>query len=361
MTGRWVLHVDLDEFIAAVEILRRPELRGRPVVVGGRGDPSERAVVSTASYAAREYGVGSGMPLKIAARKLKDVPDAVFLPVDADEYSAASAVVMDTLRGFDAVVEVLGWDEAFLGVVTDDPEALAERIRAAILDATGLHASVGIGDNKLRAKIATGFGKPRGVFRLTAATWFDVMGERPTDALWGIGSRTAKRLARHGITTVRELAAADDRVLAAEFGPKMGPWIGTIGRGSDTSPVTADPWIARSHSRETTFPEDLTDWSEVAEHARRLAAVVTADIVAEDRPGVRVGLKVRYAPFETHTVSAPLADPTLDPSVVADAAVALTDRLDHARAVRLLGVRVEMAPPRPHAAGGEVPPSRRRL
>ena len=172
----WVLHVDLDQFIAAVEVLRRPELAGLPVIVGGRGDPTERAVVSTASYEARAFGVGSGMPLRLAARK---VPDAVILPVDAPAYTEASEQVMDALRGLGVVVEVLGWDEAFLGVQSDDPEAFARRAQSAILEATQLHSSVGIGDNKVRAKIATGFGKPRGVFRLTRDNWFEVMGPRP--------------------------------------------------------------------------------------------------------------------------------------------------------------------------------------
>src|SRR5262245_32367354 len=164
---------------------RRPELEGIPVIVGGRGDPTERGVVSTASYAAREFGVGSGMPLRVAARKC---PDAVFLPVDRPAYDAASAEVMETLRsllwgGVPIVLEVLGWDEAFLGPgpghsELGDPMAFAATIRAAVLEATGLHCSVGVGDNKLRAKIATEFGKPRGSYRLVDANWFDVMGSR---------------------------------------------------------------------------------------------------------------------------------------------------------------------------------------
>src|SRR4029079_5084402 len=149
----------LDQFIAAVEMLRRPELAGKPVVVGGRGDPTERGVVATASYAAREHGVGSGMPLRIAARK---IPDAVFLPVDKPAYDAVSARVMATLRSFPVVVEVLGWDEAFVvaeslgwtwacaGASTADPEQLARDIQARVLERTELHCSVGIGDNKLQ-------------------------------------------------------------------------------------------------------------------------------------------------------------------------------------------------------------------
>lgn len=343
--SRWILHVDLDQFIAAVEVLRRPELRGRPVVVGARGDPTERGVVSTASYEAREYGVGSGMPLRVAARKLRDVPDAVFLPVDADAYTAASGVVMDTLRGQGAVVQVLGWDEAFLGVHTTDPERFARDVQGAVLAASGLHCSVGIGDNTLRAKIATDFGKPRGTFRLTADNWFAVMGDRDTSALWGIGTKTAKKLAALGIHTVKELAAADDDALASALGPTTGPWLRRLGVGLGRTEVDPEPYIPRGHGRETTFQHDLTDPDAVADEVRTLAGRVAADVRAEGRPAVRVTLKVRYAPFETHTTGKALPEPTFDASAIADAAVALTERLDPDRAVRLLGVRLDMTPP----------------
>ena len=342
MTRAWVLHVDLDQFIAAVEVLRRPDLAGKPVVVGGRGDPTERGVVSTASYEARAFGVGSAMPLRTAARKC---PDAVFLPVDAPAYEAASARVMETLRSFDAVVEVLGWDEAFMGVEADDPEAFAARVQKAVLEATGLHCSVGIGDNKLRAKIATEFGKPQGTFRLTEDNWYAVMADRPTDSLWGIGRKTAKRLAGMGLMTVGELARADARLLAAELGPTMGPWYRRLARGVDSSPVESTPWVARSHGREATFQVDLSDPARVQQEVRRLARLVTEDVLKEGRPAVRVGLKVRYAPFDTHTRSLTLAGPTLDPDLVEAAAVELLGRFDGTRSVRLLGVRAEMVPP----------------
>lgn len=342
MSASWVLHVDLDQFIAAVEVLRRPELAGRPVVVGGRGDPAERGVVSTASYEAREYGVRSGMPLRTAARKC---PEAVFLPVDGPAYEEVSAQVMDTLRSLDAVVEVLGWDEAFLGVETDDAEAFARQVRAAVLDATRLHCSVGIGDNKLRAKIATEFGKPGGFFRLTQDNWFAVMADRPTSALWGIGQKTAKRLTRLGVSTVRELAEADPRRLAAELGPTMGPWYRRLARGVDTSPVDDSPYIARGRGRETTYQQNMTDWAEVESEVRRLAGLVAADLRTEGRPAIRVGVKVRYAPFETRTRSMTLDAPTTDAEAIATAAVGLLGKLDSDRAVRLLGVRAEMAKP----------------
>jgi DNA polymerase-4 len=345
----WVLHVDMDQFIAAVEVLRRPELEGLPVVVGGRGDPTERGVVSTASYEARAFGVGSGMPLRVAARRC---PDAVFLPVDKQAYDAASAVVMDTLRAIPgAVVEVLGWDEAFLGIATDDPESVARQVQADVLAATQLHCSVGIGDTKVRAKIATDFGKPRGTFRLTRENWFAHMGERPTRDLWGVGSRVQQRLAALGIETVRQLAEAPEEVLVAEFGPNTGPHFGRLGRGVSTSTVDDTPWVARAHGRETTFQEDLTG-SQVADALQVLAAQVVEDIRAEDRACVRVHLKVRFAPFFTVNRSRKLAEPTFDPDVLARTAVELWERLEDERAVRLLGLRAEMVPPE----GGYEPP-----
>jgi DNA polymerase-4 len=334
-----VLHVDLDQFVAAVEVLRRPELAGLPVVVGGRGDPTERGVVSTASYEARAYGVGSGMPLRVAARKC---PDAVFLPVDARAYEEASSAVMEALRSSGAVVEVLGWDEAFLAVTADDPDAFARQVQQTVLAATGLHCSVGIGDNKLRAKLATDFGKPRGVFTLVADNWYDVMADRPTNALWGIGKKTARRLGLSGITTVAELAAADPHQLALELGPTMGPWYRRLAQGVDPSPVDATPYVPRGRSRETTFQDNLTDWGEVRSEVRRLAERVAADVRREGRPAVRVGVKVRYAPFFTSTRSLTLAQPTMDSDDISAAALELIERFDAARAVRLLGVRAEM-------------------
>ena len=169
------------------------------------------------------------MPLKTAVRRC---PEAVLLPVDGPAYDAASAVVMETLRAIPgAVVEVLGWDEAFVGIETDDPEAVARTVQADVLAATDLHCSVGIGDTKVRAKIATEFGKPRGMFRLTRENWFEVMGEKSTKELWGIGNRIPQRLAALGIKTVRELAETPDEPLIAEFGPNTGPHIGRLGRG----------------------------------------------------------------------------------------------------------------------------------
>lgn len=277
----WVLHVDLDQFIAAVEVLRRPELAGLPVIVGGRGDPTERAVVSTASYEARAFGVGSGMPLRIAARK---VPDAVILPVDAPAYTETSEEVMATLRA-----------------------------------------------------------QP-GVFRLTSDNWLEVMGDKPTRALWGVGPKVSKRLEGLGIRTVAELAVADEAALQGEFGPKMGPWYRQLGRGDGSATVDDTPWVARGHGRETTFQQDIVDPADIERAARELAAQVLDDVAKEGRPVVGVGLKIRYAPFITKTLVHKIAS-TSDPEVVVAEILRLVARIQPDRPLRLLGVRAEMAMP----------------
>jgi nucleotidyltransferase/DNA polymerase involved in DNA repair len=336
----WVLHVDLDQFIAAVEVLRHPELRGRPVVVGGDGDPAKRGVVATASYEARAHGVHSGLPLRTALRRC---PAAVFLPVDKTAYEAVSATIMAALREFDAVVEVMGWDEAFLAVETEDPEDVARRIQEQVRAVSRLDCTVGIGENKLQAKIATGFGKPAGVFRITHETWLSVLGGRPTDALWGIGSRTAKRLAELSIMTVDDLAASAPRDLAPHFGPTIGPWLVQLARGIDLSPVTDEPYVARSRSREVTFQENLSDWTQVRTEVARIAARVSEDVTAEGRLAARIVVKVRYAPFFTKTHGHSLPEPTQDPAVIESAALAALEGFTRKDPVRLLGVRAEFA------------------
>ena len=339
---RWVLHVDLDMFLAAVEILRRPELAGKPVVVGGRGIVNERAVVSTASYEAREFGIRSGMPLRTAYKKC---PDAVFLPVDAPHYLAASAEVMAAVRAWSGAAypscsrcsagtrrsSAPGEGHGDLG----DPREMAMVVRSAVLERTRLHCSVGIGNNKLQAKIATDFGKPShlngGTYAITDETWYDEMGARPTRALWGIGSKIAGRLSSLGIETVTDLATSDIDLLVGEFGPTMGPWFHRLGRGVDSSPVDATPWVARAHGREETYQQDLT-WDEVPAAVRALAARVVEDIDAEGRPAMRVHLKIRYRNFFTVTRSRKLTEPSNDPAVLGDVAVALLEKVEPERA-----------------------------
>jgi DNA polymerase-4 len=342
---RWILHVDLDQFLAAVELRRHPELAGLPVIVGGNGDPTEaRKVVTCASYPAREFGVHAGMPLRAAARRC---PDATFLPSDSAAYDAASEEVMGLLRDLGHPVEVWGWDEAYVGAETDDPFALAEQIRTVIAAQTGLSCSVGISDNKQRAKVATGFGKPDGVYRLTDENWMAVMGDRPVDALWGVGPKTAKKLVGMGIHTVADLAATDATVLTSAFGPTTGLWILLLAKGGGDDTVSPQPWVPRSRSHVVTFPQDLTDPAEMTAAVDDLAVRTLDEVVEQGRTVTRVAVTVRTKTFFTRTKIRKLPAPTIDAETITTTAREVLAQFDLDRPVRLLGVRLELAMPQP--------------
>ena len=343
MTARWVLHVDLDQFQAAVEVRRNPDLAGLPVIVGGNGDPNEpRKVVTCASYPAREFGVHAGMPLRSAARRC---PDATFLPLDTDAYDEASEEVMGLLRDFGHPVEVWGWDEAYLGADVDDPFQLAEQIREVVAAGTGLSCSVGISDNKQRAKVATGFGKPAGIYALTEDNWMAVMGDRTVDALWGVGPKTAKKLAGMGITTVADLASTDAQLLTSTFGPTTGLWILLLAKGGGDTNVSAQPWVPRSRSHVITFPSDLTDRAEIDSAVVELANTTLAEIVGQGRTVTRVAVTVRTKTFFTRTKIRKLQAAGNDADLITQTALDLLDQFELDRPIRLLGVRLELAPP----------------
>ncbi|MGV0814083.1 DNA polymerase IV [Mycolicibacterium boenickei] len=337
----WVLHVDLDQFLASVELRRHPELEGLPVIVGGSGDPTEpRKVVTCASYQAREFGVHAGMPLRTAARKC---PDATFLPSDPDAYDAASEQVMGLLRDLGHPLEVWGWDEAYLGADVNDPVELAERIRTVIAAETGLSCSVGISDNKQRAKVATGLAKPAGVYVLTEQNWMAVMGDRPTDALWGVGPKTTKKLAALGITSVADLAATDATVLTSAFGPSTGLWILLLAKGGGDTEVSSEPWIPRSRSHVITFPRDLTDRDEMDDAIRDLTRRTLDEVVEQGRIVTRVAVTVRTSTFYTRTKIRKLSSPSTDVDAITETALAVFDQFELDRPIRLLGVRLELA------------------
>lgn len=340
----WILHVDLDQFLASVELRRHPELVGLPVIVGGNGDPTEpRKVVTCASYEARQHGVHAGMPLRNAARRC---PEATFLPSDPPAYDAASDQVMGLLRDLGHPLEVWGWDEAYLGAdQTVDPTELAERIRTIIAGETGLSCSVGISDNKQRAKVATGFGKPDGVYQLTDANWMDVMGGRDVDALWGVGPKTTKKLAALGITTVWQLAHADAELLTATFGPRTGLWLLLLAKGGGDDTVSSEPWVPRSRSHVITFPHDLTERADMDAAVTRLARQALQDVTQEARVATRVAVTVRTASFYTRTKIRKLEHPSTDPDVITTAALRVLDLFELDRPIRLLGVRLELAMP----------------
>jgi DNA polymerase-4 len=286
--------------------------------------------------------------MRTAARRS---PDAVFLPVDRPAYEEVSAEVMAALRQLGYVTEELGWDEAFVAADTGDPEAVAREIQQQIKAATQLESSVGIGENRIQAKLASNFAKPAGVFRLTHQNWFAVMGGLPTGKLLGIGAKTERKLAELGIGTVAELAEADIGAVAARLGPTIGPWLVQTARGLGSAEVSAEPYVPRSRSRETTFQQNIEDWAQVREEVLRLAAQVTRDVEAEQRPAVRIVVKVRHAPFFTSTHGQTLAEPTSDGAAIGEAALAALDKFTDRRPVRLLGVRAEFPPDPADRAG----------
>jgi DNA polymerase-4 len=343
MKPTWILHVDLDQFLASVELRRHPELAGSPVIVGGSGDPTEpRKVVTCASYEARQFGVHAGMPLRAAARRC---PAATFLPSDPAAYDAASDQVMGLLRDLGHPVEVWGWDEAFVGTDLDDPNELADEIRTVVASETGLSCSVGISDNKQRAKVATGFAKPAGVFALTDANWMSVMGDRPVDALWGVGPKTARKLAALDIGTVRQLACSDAELLTSTFGPRTGLGLLVLANGGGDDDISIEPWVPRSRSHVITFRHDLTDRAEIRSAVTELAKQTLTDVVARSRIVTRVAVTVRTATFFTRTKIRKLDQSSVDADVVVAAALRVLDLFDLDRPVRLLGVRLELQMP----------------
>jgi DNA polymerase-4 len=318
-------------------------LVGLPVIVGGNGDPTEpRKVVTCASYEAREFGVHAGMPLRSAARRC---PDATFLPSDPAAYDAASEQVMALLRDLGHPVEVWGWDEAYLGADVDDPAELAEQIRTVVWSATGLSCSVGISDNKQRAKVATGFAKPAGIYTLTESNWMTVMGERSVDALWGVGPKTTKKLVALDITTVWQLAHADAELLTSTFGPRTGLWLLLLANGGGDDTISSEPWVPRSRSHVVTFPRDLTDRAEMDSAITELANRALSEVVAAERIVTRVAVTVRSATFYTRTKIRKLDEATTDADVIVAAALRVLDLFELDRPVRLLGVRLELRMP----------------
>jgi DNA polymerase-4 len=328
----------MDAFFAAVELLRRPELKGKPVVIGGRGDPTRRGVVSTATYEARKFGIRSAMPLR-TAHKL--CPEAVFLPVDFAEYGRYSARFKDEMRKVSPVMQDRGIDEAYLDI-TDVPGSSAEigqRIKRAILDATGLTCSIGIAPNKLLAKMASELDKPDGLTILGAGGLEARIWPLDVRRVPGIGPKTEAKLAAIGIRTIGELAARPVEELVEAFGRSSGAYLHEAAHGIDDEPVHVhlEP---RSRSRETTFQEDVGDWQAIARVLARLARDVAEDLRSEGYRGRAIGIKVRFADFDTHTRVKTLDDPTDSPTVIRKAAFECLGRLKLDRRVRLLGVRV---------------------
>ncbi len=330
-------HVDMDAFFVSVELLHRPELRGKPVVVATGTDASARGVVMAASYEARRFGVHSALPLATAHRRC---PQAILVPRDLARYRRASHQVMEVLREFSDRVEVAGLDEAYLDLSDSPvPKARARQLKRRVRESTGLTCSVGLAPNKLLAKIASDLEKPDGLCVLGPKDVMAAVGNRPATLIPGVGPRTAERLRALGVRTVADLANADPAQLERAFGRRLGRELHDRARGRDERPVVTER-APKSESRETTFPADVSDRATLGAMLDRLVDSVCRGLDEGEVAGRTVTLKVRLRPFRTFTRSRTIDHPTRDPDTVRSVARRLLAEFELDAPVRLLGVGV---------------------
>ena len=334
---RRILHIDMDAFFAAVEKKRRPELEGKPVVIGGQGDPSKRGVVSTANYEARKYGVHSALPLRTA---YKLCPHAVFLPVDYEAYEAASHQFKAVLLNITSIIEDVGIDEAYLDISdeADTNEMIVEKIKTGIFEKTGLTCSIGIASNKLLAKIASDMQKPDGVTVLMEADVETKLWPLPVRKLYGIGPKTEEHLKSISIETIGQLAALPLEKLLESFGNSYGQYLYEAARGMDESPLVTH-WEPKSFSRETTFQEDVRDWQVIARTLADLSKDVVQDMQGHQYKARTITIKIRFSDFETFTRAMTISDYTASEEEIRKSAFACLKRIELKKKVRLVGVR----------------------
>jgi DNA polymerase-4 len=335
---RRILHIDMDAFFAAVEERRHPDLKGRPIVIGGRGDPDSRGVVSTASYAARKYGVHSGIPLR-TAHKL--CPEAVFLPVDYRSYARVSEEIKIILASVTPLMEDMGIDEAYLDLsaMNRSPETIAGEIKRRIREATGLSCSIGIAPNKLLAKIASDLQKPDGLTVLAEDDIPEKIWPLPVRKLRGVGPKTEAVLKRMGIHSIGDLAVASVERLTERFGPSHGRYLHRAARGIDESPIITH-WEPKSMGRETTFQRDLSRWQDIARALAHLTRQVASSLKAAGYRARTVTVKVRFSDFDTQTRARTLDGPSDSPDLLRRAAFECLGRFELKKSIRLLGMRV---------------------
>jgi DNA polymerase-4 len=329
-----VAHLDADAFYVAIELLRHPDLRGKPVVVAGSGP---RAVVTTASYEARRHGVGSAMPA-VRARRL--CPEAVFLAPDFATYRETSRRLMELVRSHVEKVEVVGLDEAYLDLDgLHSPRAAMRRLVVDIERSMRLTCSVGIGSNKLVAKVASDAEKPAGFVVLTREQACARFASSPPGLLPGIGPKTAARLAELGLRTLAAVASAPEELLVARFGPNHGRDLARRARFEHDGEV-GTPHKVVSESRERTFDTDLREPQQMRDALTRMARELCESLAAHRRQGRTIAIKVRLDDFTTVTRAHTVPEPTCDPGLVSEVALGLLGQYAPARPVRLLGVRV---------------------
>ena len=335
---RKILHIDMDAFFAAVEQRRNPALIGKPLVIGGSGDPTQRGVVSTASYEARKFGIHSAMPLRTA---YKLCPHAVFLPVDYEEYSKMSERIKKILREYCPIMEDVGIDEAFLDVsqIDKSAEEIVKEIKAKILEETGLTCSFGIAPNKLLAKIASDMQKPEGLTIITDLDIENRIWPLPVRKLWGVGPKTEAALRGMGIETIGGLAAVPLDKLIERFGESYGRYLYDASKGMDESPLVTH-WEPKSTSREITFQTDTGNWQEIARTLAELTREVANDMKQAGYKGKTVTVKLRFSDFETHTRAKTLKNLTSSVDKIRAASFDCLRRFELKKQVRLVGVKV---------------------
>ena len=336
---RRILHIDMDAFFSSVEQKRHPELVGQPVVIGGGGDPTKRGVVSTASYEARKFGIHSAMPLRTA---YKLCPDAIFLPVDYEEYSRVSKKFKAVLGEFTETIEDVGIDEAFLDISSVDKtsEVIAKEIKKRIKEETDLNCSIGIAPNKLLAKIASDLDKPDGLTVITEEDIEKRIWPLPVRKLWGVGPKTEAYLKeKMGIQTIGELAALPLEKLIEEFGQSYGNYLYEASRGVDESELMTH-WEPKSISKETTFQRDIDNWQLIAKNLVELTQDAVASMKEEGYQGRTVTVKVRFMDFKTYTRAKSLDKMTDSEGEIRRAAFDCLSRFELKKKVRLIGVRI---------------------
>jgi DNA polymerase-4 len=338
MVERAILHVDLDAFFAAVEQRDRPELRGKPVIVGG-GGPNQRGVVSTASYEARRFGVRSAMPLREAGRRC---PDGIFLPVDGRKYLRVSREVMAILRRFTPLVEPISIDEAFLDVTGSrelfgDGQTIARAIKDAVRDEIQLTISIGVARTKLVAKIASDLQKPDGLVVVAPGDEAAFLAPLEIGRLWGVGEKTATVLREYGVKTIGDLAALPEDLLERRFG-KMGPMLGDRARGLDADRVVGEGEAAKSVGHEHTFDVDTADREEIERTLLAMAEGVSGRLRGSGVRASTVTVKIRDSSFRTITRQRTLAEPTDLTDPIYRVALDLARPEIRGLRIRLLGV-----------------------
>jgi DNA polymerase-4 len=328
----------MDAFFAAIEQKRHPELMGKPVVIGGNGDPVKRGVVSTASYEARKFGIHSAMPLR-TAHKL--CPHAIFLPVDHEEYSRVSERIKKILREFTSIIEDVGLDEAFLDIshINKSSEEIAKEIKTRIKEEIGLTCSIGIAPNKLLAKIASDLQKPDGLTILTENDLKTRIWPLPVRKLWGVGPKTEASLKEINVKTIGALASLSLDKLIERFGKAYGYYLYNASRGIDESPLITH-WEPKSTGRETTFQKDIKNWQVIFRVLAELTKEVVDDMKQSGYKGRTVTVKVKFSDFKTSTRAKTLPESTDSIEVLRSTAFYCLRRFEFKKRVRLIGIRI---------------------